>query len=262
MDNLTERAEAYGFLGDAEAARGKFAAAETALLQARELARSVHDRCRIDLRRAVLAVQHGNETILPAKRRELVERAVALVVPVALATEALRDDFPPGATRERWNREIAAPARTFAFQLAASLGDAALVVDLIENAAASATFQLDAAETEPTGHTHGVALDRWRAFDDEHVGRTHAHPEPKTEPEPEPKTEPAQAPQPAAVAGIAATLGGTAASDGMHGSGVRFAAPPRVVAMPGREPSLERWIAIAEAEYGVRVRSTEVVASW
>src|SRR5690606_9832049 len=28
VDNLTERAEAYGFLGDAEAARGKFAAAE------------------------------------------------------------------------------------------------------------------------------------------------------------------------------------------------------------------------------------------
>ena len=58
---------------------------------------------------------------------------------------------------------------------------------------------------------------------------------------------------PAAAAGL---LGGEGTAS------VRFAPPPRVVAVPGAEPVLDEWIRAAEAEYGIPLRSQATVPAW
>ncbi|MDQ0642626.1 hypothetical protein [Microbacterium murale] len=231
-----ERREAYGFLGDAESKRGKFALADEAYRTARDLSRSAHERCRVDLRRAEMQAEWASFTPLPRKRMARLRTGLEMAIPVLLATEALRGGFRPGPIRERWSLQVAAPARELAFRLAVTLGDGQVLFELIENAAASATLQAEAIEAQlPSEDSEAAAVT------------------PVTTLSPEDDVA-ADVELPAAASGF---VGAMSAS-----SPVRFAPPPRVVAMPGAEPALEKWIRIAEAEYGVTVRSETVVASW
>lgn len=234
-----DRREAYSFLGDAESKRAKFVLADEAYRAARELSRSSYERCRVDLRRAEMQAEWASFTPLPKKRTSRLREGLEMAIPVLLATEALRGGFAPGPIRERWSLEVAAPARELAFRLATLLSDGEVLVALIENAAASATLQAEAAEAQlhSVGHIAPV-IDLFGAdlpeddFNDVESG----------------------AELPAAAAGFV--------GDMVSSVPVRFAPPPRVVAVPGAEPALEKWIQIAEAEYGVTVRSDVVVAAW
>lgn len=235
-----DRREAYGFLGDAESKRGKFVLAEEAYLAARELARSAYERCRVDLRRAEMQAEWASFTPLPGKRMGRLRQGLDMAIPVLLATEALRADFAPGPVRERWSLQVSAPARELAFRLAVTLGDSEVLFALIENASASATLQAEAIEAQ-------VATDEPASL----APVTDLFPNADEEADAEVEWD---AVLPAAAAGFLGELDAPAP--------LRFAPPPRVVAIPGAEPALERWIRIAEAEYGVSVRSETVVAGW
>lgn len=240
-----DRREAYGFLGDAESKRGKFERAQEAYDMARTLTRSAHERCRVDLRRAEMQAEWASFTVRPGKRLDRLRAGLELAIPVLLATEALRGDFPPGPIRERWSLQVAAPARELAFRLAVTLHDADLLLELIENAAASATLQAEALEVEalereempaPGGPALAPVVDLFTSADaDADVNA-------------------ATVELPAAASGFAGAMATS--------TPVRFAPPPRVVGIPGAEPALEKWIRIAETEYGVTVRSDSVVAAW
>lgn len=229
---VADRRDAYGYLGDAESRRGRFSAADEAYRQARALSRSPYEMCRVDLRRAEMHAEWASATPLPGRRMARLRMALETAVPVLLATEALRGGFAPGPTRERWSLQVAAPARELAFRLAVLLGENALVFELVENAAASATLQIESIETGEVVEDAGVVapvIDLFGAVD-----------------------EPAEE-LPAAASGFAGDVSSIP---------VRFAPPPRVVALPGAEPVLEKWVRIAEAEYGVPVRGDQVVAAW
>ncbi|MDQ0615473.1 tetratricopeptide (TPR) repeat protein [Microbacterium sp. W4I4] len=236
-----DRREAYGFLGDAESKRGKFVLADEAYLAARELSRSAHERCRVDLRRAEMQAEWASFTPLPGKRTQRLQRGLDLAIPVLLATEALRADFAPGPIRERWSLQVSAPARELAFRLAVTLGDGEVLFALIENAAASATLHTEALEAQAAETTEAA----------------------ETTPDAAPfapvaEMLPASAPESGALLPAAASGFITEATALPY----RFAAPPRVMPIPGTAPALEKWIGIAEAEYGVTVRSETVVAAW
>ncbi|KJL49013.1 Tetratricopeptide repeat protein [Microbacterium hydrocarbonoxydans] len=227
-----ERLEAYSFLGDAESTRNRYTAADEAYRAALELARSPHDRGRINLRRAEMHAEWASMSITPRSRLTRLEKARDLAIPVLLVTEALRDGFAPGVTRERWSLQVAAPARELAFRLARTLGDSALLFQLIENAAASVTLRADA----PTDVAVLLPFERPSIPDDAVERDVRDHGE-----------------LPAAAAGL---LGGEGTAS------VRFAPPPRVVAVPGAEPVLDEWIRAAEAEYGIPLRSETTVPAW
>jgi tetratricopeptide (TPR) repeat protein len=233
-----ERLEAYAFLGDAESARHRYPAADDAYRAARDLARYAGDRCRVNLRRAEMHAEWAAMSITPRSRMQRLEQARDLAIPVLLATEALRDGFAPGAVRERWALQVAAPARELAFRLARTLGDATLLFELVENAAATVTLQTDAA--------YGIELDSGHSPSAEAAVLAF-------EPPPAQGTD-TEDELPAAAAGLL--------SAGASTPHLRFAAPPRVVAIPGTAPVLESWIRAAEGEYGVVVRSETAVAAW
>ncbi|MBW8761017.1 MAG: tetratricopeptide repeat protein [Microbacterium sp.] len=223
-----ERLEAYSFLGDAESTRNRYLAADDAYRAALDLARSPRDRGRINLRRAEMHAEWASMSITPRSRRARLEKARDLAIPVLLVTEALRDGLAPGGTRERWSLQVAAPARELAFRLARTLGDSALLFQLVENAAASVTLQASAAADTavilPFERPSGPRDDVWERDE-----------------------------LPAAAAGL---LGGEGTAS------VRFAPPPRVVAVPGGEPVLDEWIRTAEAEYGIPLRTETTVPAW
>ncbi|MFK4850288.1 hypothetical protein ACI3KT_01515 [Microbacterium sp. ZW T6_19] len=223
-----ERLEAYSFLGDAESTRNRYPAADDAYRAALDLARSPRDRGRINLRRAEMHAEWASMSITPHSRRARLEKARDLAIPVLLVTEALRDGLAPGGTRERWSLQVAAPARELAFRLARTLGDSALLFQLVENAAASVTLQASAAADTavilPFERPSGPRDDVWERDE-----------------------------LPAAAAGL---VGGEGTAS------VRFAPPPRVVAVPGGEPVLDEWIRTAEAEYGIPLRTETTVPAW
>lgn len=230
-----DRREAYNYLGDAESKRGKFVLADEAYRASRALARSPYELCRTDLRRAEMQAEWASFTPLPGKRMERLRRGLDMAIPVLLATEAMRADFAPGPVRERWSLEVSAPARELAFRLATTLGDGEVLFALIENASASATLQAE-------------ALDAGAVVEREEVA-------PVTELFPAAAMESVDdALLPAAASGLVGELAAPAP--------LRFAPPPRVMPIPGTAPALEKWIRIAEAEYGVAVRSETVVAAW
>jgi len=237
-----DRREAYSYLGDAESKRGKFVLGDEAYRMARELSRSPYELCRVDLRRAEMHAEWASLTPLPRKRVGRLRTALDMAIPVLLATEALRGDFAPGRIRERWSLEVAAPARELAFTLAGVLGDYEAMMALIENASASATLQVEAVEAAeaaspadehlaPVVSLFGTEANDDDGFDGDDTWEL-----------------------PAAAAGFVGDMGASTT--------VRFAPPPRVMAFPGQEAALEKWIGIAETEYGVTIRSDVMVASW
>lgn len=237
-----ERLEAQAFLGDAESARHRYPAADEAYRAALDLARSAGERARVNLRRAEMHAEWAAMSITSRARMQRLKKARDLAIPVLLVTEALRDGFAPGGTRERWSLQVAAPARELAFRLARTLGDAALLFELVENAAAAVTLQAVVPE----------------ALGDPAVGALLPFEAPSTAAErvevPATSTPAGLDDLPAAAAGFADSASATAS--------VRFAAPPRVVAMPGAAPVLAEWIDAAEVEYGLTLRSATVVAAW
>lgn len=232
-----ERLEAYAFLGDAESARHRYPAADEAYRAARDLSRSAGDRCRVNLRRAEMHAEWAAMSITPRARMQRLEQARDLAVPVLLATAALRDGFAPGVLRERWALQVAAPARELAFRLVRTLGDAPLLFELVENAAATVTLQTDAAAA--------AVSEPLPAYEPGAVLPFEALPETTMTDRDE---------LPAAAAGFLSPASST--------SPLRFAPPPRVVAVPGDAPVLESWIRVAESEYGIAVRAETAVAAW
>jgi len=231
----------HSFLGDAESKRGEFVLADEAYRAARELSRSAYERCRVDLRRAEMQAEWASFTPLPGKRIARLREGLEMAIPVLLATEALRGDFSPGPIRERWSLEVAAPARELAFRLAVLLDDGEVLLALIENASASATLQAEAIEATsaqlPSKDRSAPVIELFGSQDED-----------------DPSDLDTSVELPAAAAGFVGDMSSSAPP--------RFAPPPRVVAIPGSEPALEKWIRIAEAEYAVTVRSDVVVAAW
>lgn len=237
-----ERLEAQAFLGDAESARHRYPAADEAYRAALDLARSPGERARVNLRRAEMHAEWAAMSVTPRARLQRLQKARDLAIPVLLVTEALRDGFAPGGTRERWSLEVAAPARELAFRLARTLGDAMLLFELVENAAAAVTLQ---------------AVDEQAVGSAAEDGSAGAPIRPLVLPAPSEVVESPSADAdelPAAAAGLLGAAGATAS--------LRFAAPPRVVAIPGAAPVLDSWIDAAESEYGITLRSPTVVAAW
>lgn len=230
-----ERLEAQAFLGDAESARHRYPAADEAYRAALDLARSPGERARVNLRRAEMHAEWAAMSITSRSRMQRLEKARDLAVPVLLVTEALRDGFAPGGTRERWSLQVAAPARELAFRLARTLGDATLLFELVENAAAAVTLQA-VAESLGAEPAAGALLPFEAPRGDDS----------------DPAVDLDELP--AAAAGLAGGASTTAS--------VRFRPPPRVVAIPGAAPVLDGWISAAEAEYGMPLRSSTVVAAW
>ncbi|MGJ0203979.1 tetratricopeptide repeat protein [Leucobacter sp. gxy201] len=234
--------EVHQFIGDAESMRGRYGRAEERYAIARELTRTVHERCRVDLRRAEMHAEWAGESPLLRSRVARLEQARDLAVPVLLATEALREGFVQGATRERWVAQVAAPARELAFRLAMTLHDAQLLGELVEHESATATLRSADSPPATAREPESPSPDL--------IGELLAFA--PAEPDASGEDPPSELPL---AAGHRAFFGGTA-------DGVRFAAPPRVIAAPGGGPVLMRWAAVAEAEYGVRVYSDIAVASW
>lgn len=234
-----DRREAYSYLGDAESRRGKFVLADEAYRASRALARSPYELCRTDLRRAEMHAEWASFTPLPRKRAERLRTALDMTIPVLLATEALRNSFTPGPVRERWSLEVTAPARELAFTLMIFISDYSVSLEMLENATASATLQAESVEA-----VHASAPD------DERLAPV----TPLFGDDPDPDVGAESVELPAAAAGFVGDMGSSSA--------VRFAPPPRVMAAPGQEPALEKWIRVAEAQYGVAVRSDVVVAGW
>lgn len=236
-----DRREAHSFLGDAESKRGEFVLADEAYRAARDLSRSAYERCRVDLRRAEMQAEWAGFTPLPGTRMARLREGLEMAIPVLLATEALRGDFTPGPIRERWSLEVAAPARELAFRLAVLLDDGEALFALIENASASATLQAEAIEATsaqlPNEDRAAPVIELFSTPDEDDLSDVDTSVE-----------------LPAAAAGFVGDMSSSVPP--------RFAPPPRVVAIPGAEPALEKWIRIAEAEYAVTVRSDVVVAAW
>ncbi|MEU4320874.1 tetratricopeptide repeat protein [Nocardia fluminea] len=155
---------------------------------------------------------------------DLLNRAVSLAVPAALAIDAVRHTLPNGNQREHWHRTVAEPAMRVAFRCAALAGNGQLVSDLIETQCAGTT--LDApAYTEVTTPTLEFEL-----FD----------------------------PAPAEQITTPALQLGAALADVAAAAGIPVAPPPRLVDH-GRIV-LADFISHAEQRYGRPVRDTRVIA--
>ncbi|MFD5783047.1 hypothetical protein [Streptomyces sp. NPDC126933] len=170
----------------------------------------------------------------------LLGRAVGLAVPAALAIDAVRFTLANGAQRERWNREIAAPAMRLAFRLAVRAGAAGLVGELIESQCA------------------GTPLMDTSAGDGAAGGPTLEPPQflgPLTFPDPGPGTD-------AQGDSMDTFQLGAALADVAASVGLRVSPPPRLALNPAGAVALDPYIAQAEARYGGRVRDTRVVPTW
>ncbi|MGW5314082.1 tetratricopeptide repeat protein [Nocardia thailandica] len=167
----------------------------------------------------------------PASARAAAE-AARLAVPAALTIDAVRHTLPNGRQRDRWHREIAAPAMRLAFRFAVRTGDARLVADLVETQCAGTSLDLSSAAAAPPP----VALP-YDLFDG-----TGTAPDAGGHP---------------LTAGTEALRLGAALADVAAAAGIPVAPPPRLV-IDGR-PALADYIALAEARYGRTVRDRHTI---
>ncbi|PKV78803.1 tetratricopeptide repeat protein [Nocardia fluminea] len=155
---------------------------------------------------------------------DLLNRAVSLAVPAALAIDAVRHTLPNGNQREHWHRTVAEPAMRVAFRCAALAGNGQLVSDLIETQCAGTTLDVPA-YTDVT-----VPSLEFELFD----------------------------PAPAEQITTPALQLGAALADVAAAAGIPVAPPPRLVDH-GRIV-LADFISHAEQRYGCPVRDTRVIA--
>lgn len=154
----------------------------------------------------------------------LLSRAVALVVPAALAIDAVRHTLPNGGQREHWHRTVAEPAMSLAFRCAALSGDAQLVGDLIDTQCAGTALDLAFLPESATPALAFELLD-------------------PTSPEP--------------TAAQALQLG-AALADVAAAAGIPVAPPPRLT--DGGRILLSDFISYAEQRYGRPVRDDRLIA--
>ncbi|WP_040833927.1 tetratricopeptide repeat protein [Nocardia brevicatena] len=157
---------------------------------------------------------------------ELVATGRALVVPAAIAIDAVRYTLPNGNQREQWNREIADPAMRLAFRFAALCGDGPLVADLIETQCAGTTLDMPRTTAPVTPRYPLVA------------------PRPPTD---LPANDAAGLHLGSALAQIAAA------------AGLPVTLPPRLAVAPDGRIALAEYLAAAEHRYGLTVRTDQVL---
>ena len=224
---------AFEMLGDFARAQELYDAAR----EASERAGLWQTTLAIDWWRADALTRRAASTEAEQDRLELRRRALDLALPAALAAEAVRQRFSPGPLRERWVALAAAPATRAAFVAIASLGDVELAAAYIDHTAGTVSFRADSPPVDGT-----LALVR---------GEILALPEPA----PEPARHEAAEHLPFAAAAFAGP------ADPAFPPPV-FAVAPRVRLDPAVPTVLDTWIDVAEARYGLAVRSAEAVSSW
>ncbi|MDN3243472.1 hypothetical protein [Glycomyces tritici] len=224
-------AEALGLQGDMLAAEGDLYAAENAYLEARALYQETGARyhlARVDMRRAIALSDLAERATEPHEQLDLMQKALYLSLPSALATDAIRHTYAPGTAREQWAATVAIPAMAHALHLAMALQDGALISELLEHM--SGTMSLHA-PSPAAAFTTGID-----AFEP---------------PMPTAATEELSFAASAFVTGVSAGF-----------PTPRFALPPRMRVNPNRPSALEPWIAAAEQWYGFAIRSDQVVDAW
>jgi tetratricopeptide (TPR) repeat protein len=223
-------ADALGLQGDLLAADTGLEAAENAYLECRALYESMGARyhlARIDMRRAITIADAAEAATDPEVQQHLLQVALYLSLPSALATDAIRHTYAPGQAREQWAATVAIPAMAHALHLVVALRDGALISELLEHM--SATVSLHA----PTQAARALAFE---AFD---------------LPTPAPSADRLSFAASAFVTGTSADF-----------PTPQFALPPRLRVNPNRPSALEPWIEETERRYGFAIRSDQVVDSW
>ncbi|GAA2143808.1 hypothetical protein [Glycomyces algeriensis] len=224
-------AEALGLQGDMLAADDNLFEAENAYLEARAIYDATEARyqlARTDMRRALALSAAAERATDPNEQLRLVQLALQLSLPSALATDAIRHTYAPGRAREQWAATVAIPAMAHALHLAAALQDGALVAELLEHM--SGTMSLHAPSPAAAFST---GIDELEA-----------------------PLFPAAAEQ----LSFAASAFVTGVSPDFPAP--EFSLPPRVRVNPNRPSALEPWIAETEQRYGFAIRSDQVVDAW
>lgn len=211
-------------------------AAEDSFLAARALAvrhEAWHEAARIDAGRAEAALGSIGRLTRGSTRADRLGSALNLALPAALATDALRHRFAPGAARERWVRTVSEPVFALALRIIAELGWSNLAMEVVENKAA------------------GVAPDTG-----------------KSTVESLPEVPVLRSPYRMADAGEQLPYAAAALTAGLRTGpdstpiAAGFAVPPMIEVMPSGESLLEPWIDAARERYHLQVRSTEQVRAW
>ncbi|RIQ29611.1 hypothetical protein [Jiangella rhizosphaerae] len=213
-------------LGDVTAVVEGFAAGDEVYLAARERCVRLglgHQTARVDIRRAMVVAASTRITPRRKERLRRRESALGLVLPAALATEAIRHRFAVGPVRERWARVVAAPAMVLSFDLVTKLGWTPLAFELVEHA--SATVALTTAAVLPELDEDALAAQAGSELAELATGEARF------------------------------VLSDAPAPD-------RLALPPRLRMLPEGDSVLDGFIAAAEERYGFPVRSAEVVPAW
>ncbi|MCP2267239.1 hypothetical protein ACFQHV_07275 [Promicromonospora thailandica] len=140
-------AEAYTVLGLALDDAGRSADALAAHDRARALVTGPAELVRVDVRRAVAAwnaaVYRFGETpgsafaVAPG----VLDRAIDIAVPCALAADAIRFGMPAGELRETWAREVSGRIVDSALQMLTVAHREEEILDLLEHVAASAVAE-------------------------------------------------------------------------------------------------------------------------
>jgi tetratricopeptide (TPR) repeat protein len=229
--HATMLAEALALEGDIAAALGQFDEADASYLAAWEQYAMIGARyqlARVDMRRALAVTARAEQETEQRKQYRLLQEALALSLPSALATDAIRHRFAPGHARERWAATVAVPAMAHALTLATMLQDGALISELLEHM--SATVSLHAPGAAPAGGTFPPEPLTPQRFED----------------------------------GLELSYTASALITGVSGDfpAARFALPPRLLVNPGRPSHLEPWIQETERRYGFPIRSDQVVRAW
>lgn len=231
--HATMLAEALAIHGDMLAAEADFKAAERAYLEARALYEATGARyhlARLDMRRSFAVATQCELTKNPFKQQRLLQKALDLSLPSALATDAIRHTYAPGRAREQWAATVAIPAMAHALHLVVALRDGALMSELLEHM--SGTVSLHAPD-----YTAALAE--------------------TMDPEPLALVLPSIELDELSYA-ASAFVTGTSESF----PDARFALPPRLRVNPNRPSALEPWIAETERRYGFAIRSDQVVDAW
>ncbi|UED87347.1 hypothetical protein [Streptomyces profundus] len=224
--------------GSAHAALDNHAEAERCLLTARRLGQDHygwHLALTVDWWRAHTHINWAADLADEAQRAPLLDTALDLAVPAALAAEAARQFFTAGVARERWVALAAAPATRAALLAIRSLGDAALGVALLDHLAATVSLRLH----EPAASVPSAGP-------------------------PDVLTVPLPTPAPLTndqLSYAAAGLGLVSTGDEAFPA-PQLALPPRVRVATEVPSPLEPWIERAEERYGFPIRSAEVVRAW
>jgi tetratricopeptide (TPR) repeat protein len=229
--NADKLAEALAVDGEILAALGEFKQADASYVAAWNqyaVTGARYHLAHIDLRRAFVLIARFERETKRRKQYRLVQQALTLALPAALATDAIRHRFAPGRAREQWVATVANPAMTTSLNLAMMLQDGPLISELMEHM--SATVSLHSPDAAP--------------FDGALV------PEPLTPQMFEGELE------------LSYTASALITGHSADFPAARFALPPRLLVNPNRPSHLEPWIQMTEGRYGFPIRSDEVVQAW